>query len=1074
MKKYWLLILWMFYEINASAQVLILRESLGSVSSTTSIQQHQLNTGFDNDMLDFDDGNSALNADIRNSSHSGGAYLQYNNESSSGGANVFFSSVGERGFAIHLINTQAFDSLQLYFAYRKESVSANAQFRIEYKTDAQPAWDSLSIENLPPANASTGWYYIGPLYLPATAQSSSLSIRWTSFNSAMRLDDIALAGKQTKTWIRSNTHALSFQSTEQNLLPNWQPLTLQIDGINNQDTLSILTHPPFLIYDDTLSSQEIRGWPFDNTPQQITFWVKTLDTLRGNYSDKLVFLSQDHDSLIISLSLKQAYPGEQISTWNCNDSMLNQAAPHVNISQFKQMNNNGNTQFISSSSSSELYLGASGGNNAAFSAKGAPFDTLNSTYLSWLVRPDSLKVTELLGLSFGMRSTSTGPKKWKLLHSSDGYSHELGSGDIENNSAWHWVNHDSIHLAFTEEVEFRLYFYDGDGGAPVNIANFRLDDLSMQLCTWNQKNTAQFTISQTGTFSNPAIWDFNFYDTFYRKANQLPDSANAVWIAETDTLHLDKNTRLAHTQLEGKLALNGFDLTLFQGITGPGKLIGHPKSNLKIQGQTDTLELGFSQYRLHSLELNTQGVVKLEDSLYIQSHLYLADGVLKSQGLLKLELGASNSPAQIIPRGNGVVQGKLCMKQIIPGSQSGWRAISSPWDTVSLGQLGNQLEIRLSGSNASQNLNAFYWNESNATWTAASQSNNSFRKQAINIYQATPNNQTFELCGLLDTLPQNQGKLSFNAGNPQEEGWHLIGNPYPWHLNWNALDLPSGMAGYYALWSVQDGNYIYWNGHTGLAGPLIPPMHGFWVKVNQTLTDDFIISRYQGDTGRVNHFYKNELTRQSIGIQIQGSGSLYRDRVELFLSENENFVEVRKLNGLKEAPEIWIEESGNRYAIQHANHADSIKVGVKIPSRGTYYFQLLPHSQADENWQFYDAQTKLYHPLNLGDSFAITLDPGDYTHRFYLIRKHLKQALTQAPHTDLIIQKGPYIICEAGSQSRLYLYSLDGKLLQTIEPENSNASTQYGPIHLTEGWYVLHCETHQGIVRKLLWWKGLK
>src|SRR5690606_13744565 len=120
-------------------------------------------------------------------------YINPLGEEASGGANVWFSGTGQRGFAIHNLRAKAFDSLCLYFAYRKENTSSNADFTLAWSID-DTHWDTLISPSLPDAAAPTGWYWIGPILLPDSAEANGLALSWTKNSGSMRLDDIFLSG----------------------------------------------------------------------------------------------------------------------------------------------------------------------------------------------------------------------------------------------------------------------------------------------------------------------------------------------------------------------------------------------------------------------------------------------------------------------------------------------------------------------------------------------------------------------------------------------------------------------------------------------------------------------------------------------------------------------------------------------------------------------------------------------------------------------------------------------------------------------------------------------------------------
>ena len=88
----------------------VVSESMGTVSTTTSIATHESNNGFDNDNLTM----SGTSTDVRTTVTSLNTYA-----GASGGANVFFNALSQsfpvRNFLISGINTSSFNNLQLSF-----------------------------------------------------------------------------------------------------------------------------------------------------------------------------------------------------------------------------------------------------------------------------------------------------------------------------------------------------------------------------------------------------------------------------------------------------------------------------------------------------------------------------------------------------------------------------------------------------------------------------------------------------------------------------------------------------------------------------------------------------------------------------------------------------------------------------------------------------------------------------------------------------------------------------------------------------------------------------------------------
>lgn len=176
-------------------QVVIFSENMGTPSGTTSIGSNifQNSTG----ALSFGNGSQTNSCDIRNSSPSSGY------TGSSGNGNVWFSSTtGNYGFSIENIDASSFSSLQLIFAYRKESSTSHATFSVDYWNGSN--WVVISNNSnttfAQSSTASTGWYLSNTLNLPSGALTNALKLRFVKSGAiAIRVDDVKLTGTPAAT-----------------------------------------------------------------------------------------------------------------------------------------------------------------------------------------------------------------------------------------------------------------------------------------------------------------------------------------------------------------------------------------------------------------------------------------------------------------------------------------------------------------------------------------------------------------------------------------------------------------------------------------------------------------------------------------------------------------------------------------------------------------------------------------------------------------------------------------------------------------------------------------------------------
>ncbi|WP_415909992.1 MBG domain-containing protein [Oleiharenicola sp. Vm1] len=152
-----------------------------------------------------------------------------------------------------------------------------------------------------------------------------------------------------------------------------------------------------------------------------------------------------------------------------------------------QNNNNGTTALLTSVSTSSGYSGASGTWNAGAAARTGALNPAagGSAYFEFTFTPAAGKQLLVTALSFGSRSTSTGPQAYALFSSVDGFAAPLATGTLANNSAWALQSPALSPLtgAANTPVTFRLFGYNGTGSPGTGTANWRIDDLKVTVAT---------------------------------------------------------------------------------------------------------------------------------------------------------------------------------------------------------------------------------------------------------------------------------------------------------------------------------------------------------------------------------------------------------------------------------------------------------------------------------------------------------------------------------------------------------------------------------------------------------------
>jgi DNA/RNA endonuclease G (NUC1) len=148
------------------------------------------------------------------------------------------------------------------------------------------------------------------------------------------------------------------------------------------------------------------------------------------------------------------------------------------MSAVSQGNNNGTTALLTNTSASSGYVGASGGSNAAAAARTGALSTATngSAFFEFTVTPSPGVTFTVSDVTFGTRSTSTGPQAFAVRSSADNFAANLAAGTISNNSAW-TLRSNTLAASGTTATSFRIYGFNGSGSATASTANWRIDDL---------------------------------------------------------------------------------------------------------------------------------------------------------------------------------------------------------------------------------------------------------------------------------------------------------------------------------------------------------------------------------------------------------------------------------------------------------------------------------------------------------------------------------------------------------------------------------------------------------------------
>jgi len=284
--------------------------------------------------------------------------------------------------------------------------------------------------------------------------------------------------------------------------------------------------------------------------------------------------------------------------------------------------------------------------------------------------------------------------------------------------------------------------------------------------------------------------------------------------------------------------------------------------------------------------------------------------------------------------------------------------------------------------------------------------------------------------------------LSFNPGGPGNviyDGYNLVGNPYPCGLDWDQGSwVKTGMDAAIAIWSWENGGYIYWNGTVGdITEGVIPAGQGFFVKANDaspqlTIPLDARVHHSSGvyDTGVVPDLLK---------LTVSGSKT-YRDHTYIHFRNNASpgydpEYDALKLEGLLFAPQVCCrDENGNKLAI-HTLPAQAGDMSVEVLFYTGYDGDFSLQAIGTEN---FTPETGIFlEDIKTGDlidlkeqaQYDFTFFTGDDPLRFYVHFSGLTGVWEDTP-VPVVYRSGSELVFQPEYPGALLeIFDISGRLL---------------------------------------------
>jgi hypothetical protein len=480
-----------------------------------------------------------------------------------------------------------------------------------------------------------------------------------------------------------------------------------------------------------------------------------------------------------------------LATWNFTTNVSPTSVPaNLTISDLTQGNNNGTTTILDSSVASFGYSGASGTNNAGGAARAGALVTgaSGSAYFEFTITPAAAYYFTLSSISFGSRSTGTGPQAYTLRSNLDNYASDIATGSFSNNSTWSLKTNASINSnsTFGTPITYRVYGYNGSGTAAINTANWRIDDLNLLGFVNGPSNN---WIGGTSTWNTTANWSLSRVplstdDVTISSGSPVMDvdfalgTGKTLTISGTGTLTINSGRTLT---IAGTADFGGKLITFKSDATGSarlgqvtGTLTG--ASNVKVERY---IAQGKRAYRFLAPGVTTTNFIKYnwQEATHITGSTTGANG---------FDQTASGS-ASMFTYNNQVATG------------TGWTAIANTNDTNLEAEKGYRLLIR--GDRTPSLITA----------TTADNMNTAITLSATGTLKT----------GTVTINATSTPVATNNTTNGTTNGFSLVGNPYVSPIDWHNVTKTNLNDTYY-IWdtnvgtSAQRGRYVSYSQATGI------------------------------------------------------------------------------------------------------------------------------------------------------------------------------------------------------------------------------------------------------------------
>ena len=266
-----------------------------------------------------------------------------------------------------------------------------------------------------------------------------------------------------------------------------------------------------------------------------------------------------------------------------------------------------------------------------------------------------------------------------------------------------------------------------------------------------------------------------------------------------------------------------------------------------------------------------------------------------------------------------------------------------------------------------------------------------------------------EFKGILNNEPSYTIKTNAFSSDNNLANFSLLGNPYPFDIDWENNVTVEGVYDGYAMVDSKDGSYKYYtNGH-------IKTGEGFMVKSIDGISNQVVVSKSLNRTANEDSY-----------VNIVSSGKNGSDNLIIRFGENENTGFPKMENFNKDVALVYVNDDECSYGIyNYSNDITEIPVYFDAKEMGSFTMSFDVKGEF-ENLYLIDSKTGEKINLLLENEYTFMSTGDDNTERFLLMKKGNSQQTSDNTYFAYI-NNGDIVIYNAEGNADVRIFDALGR-----------------------------------------------